>query len=106
MTRKEVLNEMAQEDPNDPFLLYAQALEDAKEGNINDAIETLDGLTLDHPNYLASYYQLGKLYEEIADLDAAIKVYKKGIKLAKSQNEQKTAQELGDALFLVESDDE
>jgi len=105
MTRKDTLDQMAQEDPNDPFLLYAQALEEAKDGNINTAIEILEGLKEDHSEYLATYYQLGKLYEEIADLDAATKVYRKGIKLAKAQNQQKTASELGEALVFILDDE-
>jgi tetratricopeptide (TPR) repeat protein len=63
-------------------------------------------LIKDDKNYVASYYQLGKLYEALNDLEHAIEVYKKGIKIAERIENKKTLLELKEAYHLLIENDE
>jgi tetratricopeptide (TPR) repeat protein len=100
-SRLELLREMLEKDPKDPFLHYALALEYIKGADTDKAIEVLIALTHESPDYLASYYQLGKLLEA-QDTEKAKAYYKKGIDIARQQKNMKTLGELNEALALLE----
>lgn len=71
-TRLELIEDMLQKSPKDSFLNYAAALEHKKSGNLERAIELMEFLVNNDPNYLGVYYQLGKLYEELQQTKKAI----------------------------------
>lgn len=102
MNRLESLNEMIKQDPTDPFLQYALALEHEKSEDIHKAVGVLELLRQYHPDYLPTYYKLGKLYELLLNNIAAIAVYKMGIELAKKTGEKKTLAELNEAVMNLE----
>jgi tetratricopeptide (TPR) repeat protein len=102
--RLKMIKEMLKTNPMDPFLLYAIALEYKKNGEDQLAIEQLENLIQKNPDYLGSYYQLGKLYEEKNQLEKAIEVYKKGKEIAELKNDNKTLGELNEALYIIEEE--
>jgi tetratricopeptide (TPR) repeat protein len=83
-------------------LHYAAALENHKNGDINQAIKILKSIVKNDPNYLASYYQLGKFLEEKGKMEEAIEVYLAGKDVAKKQSDMKTLGELSEALMLLD----
>jgi tetratricopeptide (TPR) repeat protein len=103
-TRLEQLQEMLQKEPHDPFLNYAVALEHAKSGDTFKAISIIEEILARDENYLGAYYQLGKYYEETAQKEKAISIYRKGMEIAKKQNNRKTMGELNTALMLLEDE--
>lgn len=102
MTRKEQIQAMLNEQPNDTFLQYALALEIAKSGDIPTAIQHTETLLQQTPDYLGAYYQLGQWYEAVSNFDAAITTYELGITVAKKQNNLKAKNELEQALWLID----
>lgn len=81
--RLEQLINMREEDPKDPFLIYAIAMEYAKIENFDEAILNYELLVNEHENYIGTYYHLGKLYETLKILDKAEHIYEKGLAVAK-----------------------
>lgn len=57
------------------------------------------------PDYLATYYQLGKLLEEVGKTEEAIEVYKRGRELAKKTKDVKAMGELSEALMILDEGD-
>ena len=104
MTNKriELMKKMLQDNPDDSFLNYASALEYAKEGNTAIAIEIMEMLIKKDENYLATYYQLGKLYEQKNQIEKALLIYKKGVVIAKREEDVKTIGELEEALMILD----
>lgn len=98
MNRLEVLLEMLKKEPNDSFTRYAAALEYLSAGRISEAERELDTLIASDPDYLASYYQYGKILEEQGDLEKAEEIYRSGLALAEKQNDLHTRSELQEAL--------
>jgi len=96
-TRVEQLKKFLEEDPHDPFNLYALALELSK-SDAQQAISLFEKLMAEHTTYLPTYYHAAKLYETSAQTDHDITVYKKGIEQAKAQQQFKTLRELQSAL--------
>lgn len=103
--RLALIEEMLADDPNDPFLNYAAALEHHKLGDLNLAIELLTKLSEQQPKYVGTYYQLGKLYEEAGDTRNARAIYQKGIEHAASQAEHKILGELQQAITALDDDE-
>lgn len=95
---------MLEKNPNDPFLNYAAALEYRKENERAKALRLLKKLTEKHPDYLPTYYQLGKMLEEKGKADEAIAVYRTGHELARKNNDAKTMGELSEALLILDAD--
>lgn len=104
-SRIEQLLEFVSEDPSDPFALYALALEYQKTDE-QKAIAIFSQLIQDHTAYLATYYQLAKLYQQGGDSQKALEVYDMGIALASKNNDIKTLQELRAAKQELLSDDD
>lgn len=104
--RLSLINEMRDKNPDDSFLNYAAALEYEKTGNEEKAIELMEYIRKNDPDYLGVYYRLGKIYENSDKIELAIEVYKAGKNIAKQQNDQKTIGELTEALMLLDEDED
>jgi tetratricopeptide (TPR) repeat protein len=102
MNRIDKLKEFLQATPNDSFLQHALALEYIKEGNDAEAKILFDTILQREPNYVGSYYHLGKLLERINDFPEAINIYKKGMAEAKASKDNHSYNELMGALEDVE----
>ncbi|MEJ7557752.1 MAG: tetratricopeptide repeat protein [Pedobacter sp.] len=93
-TRLAKLLEFLESDPNDPFILYALATEYNSLANAEKAFAYYLKLVAEHPEYVGTYYHLGKLYEKTGDLDAAIKVYQNGMTAARTKRDMHAFSEL------------
>jgi len=95
-----------EEDPNDPFNIYALALEYQKTDT--SKAELYFNILLDqHPDYLATYYSAAAFFAAEGANEKAEKIYQKGIDLALHMKNTKTHQELVRAyrFFLDELED-
>ncbi|MDR6782439.1 tetratricopeptide (TPR) repeat protein [Pedobacter africanus] len=93
-TRLAKLLEFLQSDPNDPFVLYALATEYNTSNDTEKALEYYLKLTREHPDYVGTYYHLGKLYEKLQQSDKAIAVYQNGMAAARSKRDMHAFSEL------------
>ena len=82
------------ESPNDPFLHYAIALEHLKAGKEEEALRIFVSLTETHPSYVGTYYHLGKLQEQLQQLEAALVSYQKGMEVAEKLGDSHSLNEL------------
>lgn len=95
-TRLDTLLQFYKDDPDDPFNVYALAIEYQK-SDIPKSLEYFNILLKDHEQYVPTYYHAAKLFQETGNVEKAIIVYEKGIAVAKSQNDSKAARELKSA---------
>ena len=100
------MEEMLETNPNDPFLLYAIAIEYQNKGDEKKTQSIFTKLVKEHPDYLPAYYQLGQILEKKGKLDKAIALYRKGKDLAEKANDQKVLGELSEALLILVHQDE
>lgn len=91
--RLQQLQQFLNEDPNDPFNIYALALEYLKFDQ-QKSKALFDELLLKHEDYIPTYYYAGNLYLELNFADEASKILEKGIAKARAQNELKAMREL------------
>lgn len=92
------------EDPEDPFTLFAIALEYR---HVEDAKSRkyFEKLLDEHPDYLGTYYHAAALYIDVGENGLAERVYKNGLTLAKNLGDLKTYKELKSAYDEFLSDD-
>jgi tetratricopeptide (TPR) repeat protein len=93
-TRISRLLEFLEKEPNDPFLNYALATEYLVLGDSSLALTYFEELIENHPDYVGTYYHLGKLYEILGRKDEAIATYKNGIEVAANQQNAHARSEL------------
>jgi len=105
-SRIEQLQEFLKEDSNDSFLKYALALEYVLVKDKDTAIDCFLKLINEDENYVATYYQLGKLYESLDEIEKACAIYKKGIEIAKKMENKKTLLELKETYNMLIGIDE
>ena len=94
MDRIEKLKEYLQTSPGDSFLKHALALEYIKLGDDVKARNYFNDILSNQPDYVASYYHLGKLLERQGEQPDAIKIYERGMQEAKKAGDQHTYNEL------------
>lgn len=90
--------------PGDSFSKFALALEFRKKGEFKKARILFEHILSSDPEYVGVYYHLGKLYEALDHLYEAQKLYQQGIEVASRQKEQRTEQELNEALRQLETE--
>ena len=92
--RLEKLLEFLQNEPEDEFLLYALATEYLRLNETDKALEYYENLINNHPDYVGTYYHLGKLYEALDRKPDAISTYEKGMEVAKKKRDNHAFSEL------------
>jgi tetratricopeptide (TPR) repeat protein len=97
-TRRQKLEEFAAAKPNDPFTLYALALECANSGDSDAAIQHFDMLLSTHPDYVTGYFQLGQLYMRLSRHTEARQTLTAGISAAGRTGDAHASEEMSAAL--------
>ncbi len=99
------LNSMLESSPEDPFILYALALEHIKFDEPK-AFQYFERLLSDFPEYLPTYFHAAGLCAEMEKLTKAQEIYEAGILLAKKNSDQHALSELQNSFqnFLIEND--
>jgi tetratricopeptide (TPR) repeat protein len=98
MDRIAKIRDFLKQQPDDSFLQHALALELIKLGQDAEAASLFRAILEREPNYIGSYYHLGKLLERLSDTDGAIAVYEKGMAVAKQAGDNHSLSELRGAL--------
>ena len=91
-----LLEKYIQEEPNNPFNTYALAME-YYENDPEKSAELLIELTINHPDYLPTYFKAAHLLWEMENHQKTEELFKQGIQLAKQQGDSKALQELSSA---------
>ncbi|MBI2150244.1 MAG: hypothetical protein HYU27_06530 [Acidobacteria bacterium] len=98
MNRIEILKGFLKDSPNDPFSRYALALEYVKIGQNDDALREFETVRTNDPDYLATYFHLGQLYQTLGRRHEAEKTLRTGITVAAKAGDDHTRGELEGAL--------
>jgi tetratricopeptide (TPR) repeat protein len=105
IARLELLFAFLNEDPHDPFNIYALALELSKT-DAAKAMEYYQKLLNEHPSYIPAYYHAAKLYEALGMKSESEKVYIKGMSVSKQAGQMKAFRELKSAYDQLTGPDE
>ncbi|MET4080415.1 tetratricopeptide (TPR) repeat protein [Pedobacter sp. UYP30] len=94
VSRLSKLLQFMEQDPKDPFILYALATEYNNLDNTAEAFRFYLKLVAEHPSYVGTYYHLGKLYEKQDETAQAITTYQQGMEAARNKRDMHAFSEL------------
>jgi hypothetical protein len=101
--RLKFLEQAHDENPDDPFTIYALALEFI-DSNPDRARQFFQTLLDNFADYLPTYYQAVNFFVNREELATAISIGRKGIEKAKNANEIKTLNELRSLVETIADD--
>jgi tetratricopeptide (TPR) repeat protein len=105
-SRLDQLFDLHKEEPEDPFILYAIALE-YKKSDLEKSSSYLRKILNEHSDYLAAYYHAAEVFLKQEKYEEAESTLEKGMKVANKQQDFHTFQELNSLFeeFFGEEDD-
>ncbi len=95
-SRLEQLLAYLQEEPNEPFNLYAIAMEYLKY-DPHKALDYLEQLLVQHALYVPTYYQAARVYVALNQPDKARETFEKGLTISLQQGNRHAHRELQSA---------
>lgn len=102
LSRIDMLINLLSKEPDDVFLNYALGIEYLAELSLDQAEKQFKkSLALDS-NYIAAYYQLGKLFESQSKNNEALQFFREGLNKAIEQKNNKAVNEFNEAIFMLE----
>jgi Tfp pilus assembly protein PilF len=101
MNRVEILKGFLNDNANDSFSRYALALEYVKLGQNDDAVREFETVKTNDPDYVATYFQLGQLYQKLGKTHEAEETFRTGITVAAKIGDEHTKSELEGALESI-----
>jgi Flp pilus assembly protein TadD len=99
--RLEVLRSLVAQDPADAFARYGLAMELARAGKAEEAVDEFRRLLAANPNYAAAYFHGGQTLEKLGRVEEARALYEQGIAVTASTGDGHTRSELQAALDLL-----
>jgi Tfp pilus assembly protein PilF len=99
--RLDILKQMVTQDPNNSFARYGLAMEYAKSGQHQEAVEEFRALIQHDDSYSAAYYHGGQALENLGRIEEARSMYEKGIEASTRKGDLHTRSEIEAALSLL-----
>jgi tetratricopeptide (TPR) repeat protein len=99
--RLEVLRNMVAQNPDDSFSRYGLAMEYAKSGDLEHAIQEYRALLAVNPNYSAAYYHGGQTLEKAGRREEARQLYREGLEATTRIGDLHSRGEIQAALDLL-----
>jgi tetratricopeptide (TPR) repeat protein len=93
-TRRERLEEMLAEEPNDPELRYMLAMDHASAGDDEAAVRCFADLLARSPDYAPAYHQQGRALSRLNRIAEAREVLQRGIPVALRRGDAHAAGEM------------
>ena len=97
-TRREKIEAMLVDDPQDTFLRYSLAMELAKEGEHERSLAALRKLMADAPPYVPAFFRSGQQLAELGRVEEARAALRDGIEQARRQGDLHAAGEMSELL--------
>lgn len=98
MSRREKIEAMLADDPQDTFLRYSLAMELDKEGEHEASLGKLAELTRDDPPYVPAFFMAGQQLTRLGRPNEARAYLRDGIEAARTQGDAHAAGEMSEYL--------
>ena len=97
-TRREQLEALLTEEPNDSFLRYGLAMEYVSQGDDAGAVLRFAELFAATPDYMPGYMQGGQALGRLGRVEEARETFRRGIAMAQQQGNHHAAEEMQEML--------
>jgi hypothetical protein len=103
MSRREKIEAMLKDDPQDQFLRYGLASEYRSEGRLEESLDLYRGLMADAQPHVPSFLMAAPVLLELDRVNDARAALRDGIEIARQQGEAHAASEMGELLASLGS---
>ena len=93
-SRKEQLEAMLIDEPNDPLLRYMLAMEHVSVGDNDGAVKCFEELLTRSATYVPAYMHLGQTFSRLGRINEAKAIWQRGIVQARQQGNEHAAGEM------------
>jgi tetratricopeptide (TPR) repeat protein len=93
-TRREKLEQMLADNPDDPFLRYGLAMEHLSQGDQETAVRCFEELLKRSPDYVPGYLQAGQALIRLGRIAEARELLSRGTQVARQQGDEHSAEEM------------
>ena len=100
-SRREQIETMLADDPQDRFLRYSLAMELQKEGQHDRSIELLRALMAEDPPYVVAFFMAAKQLAGLGRIAPARSALRDGIEQARRQGDAHAASEMSEYLTTL-----
>ncbi len=97
-SRREKIEQMLQDEPQDIFLRYSLALELFKEERSDEGLQLLSELAGEQPAYVPAFFMSGQHLAKLGRIPDARTALREGIEAARSQENSHAAAEMSEFL--------
>jgi thioredoxin-like negative regulator of GroEL len=101
MNRRQKLETLLAENPDDSFLHYALAMQCASDGDDPAAIERMTALLEIDPHYVPAYFQLAQIVVRAGEPDRARQLLTQGIEQARRSGDDHAEAEMREFLGQI-----
>ncbi len=101
-SRREQIEEMLAESPDDSLLRYMLAMEHISAGDDAGAVTVFGELLRRDPKYVPAYMQAAQAHNRLGQLDEARATFRSGIDMARQQGDHHAADEMSGFLAGLE----
>jgi tetratricopeptide (TPR) repeat protein len=98
-TRRQKINDMLADEPDDTFLNYCLAMEMDKDGDNEESLGILAKLTKLDPPHVPAYFMAGQQLSRLDRISEARTYLREGIEAARSQGDDHAAAEMSEFLM-------
>ena len=102
MNRREQIEAMLKEEPNDPELRYMLAMDHVSAGDDASAVRCFQELIAVAPTYPPAYHQAGRALQRLSRLADARAILAQGIPIAEKQGDHHAAGEMMELMQSLE----
>lgn len=100
MSKIAALETLLEDNPDDPFIIYALAREYEQQAGSMQAALMYEHLVNNHPDYIATYYHYAKFLQEAGNHTEALKLLLNGIQRGLDLKELHAVNEMKELLAL------
>jgi tetratricopeptide (TPR) repeat protein len=101
-TRREQIEEMLADEPNDPELRYMLAMEHVSAGDDAGAVRCFEELLRIEPAYPPGYHMAGQALLRLGRIEPARELLRRGVEAARRQGNLHAAEEMQGLLMSLE----
>ena len=103
-SRREKIEALLSDEPDDIFLRYSLAMELDKEGDHEASLSKFDELIAGQPPYVPAFFMAGQQLARLGRIDQSRAKLRAGIDQARSQGDQHAAGEMSELLATLGSE--
>ena len=100
-SRREQIEAMLAEDPQDVFLRYSLGMEMAKDGDLEGSVDQMATLLTESPPYVPAFFTSARHLAELGRTEAARDLLRSGIEQARAQGDAHAAAEMAELLTAL-----